>query len=127
MRISSYLQALIKIHYKGGLSMKKEVILVPKDKCPLDVLSEMGERTKNSWIFIHEDVVIKLVTMADYETEEKEYQELLWDETEEYPATTIDFEIGGIWHRVYRIIAEDIAFECESPDPEEIIFLKMAE
>ena len=30
--------------------MKKEVIIVPEDKCPLDVLAEMGERTANAWI-----------------------------------------------------------------------------
>ena len=41
------------INLKEDINMKKEEIIVPKDKCPLDVLSEMGERTKNAWIFLH--------------------------------------------------------------------------
>lgn len=106
--------------------MKKEVILVPKDKCPLDVLAEMGERTKNSWIFLHDNAISKLIKTADY-IEEDEYQEIVWHATEKYPATTLDIENGGTWHKVYRIIAEDIAFEHEPQDPEDIFFLKMAE
>lgn len=106
--------------------MKKEVILVPKDKCPLDVLAEMGERTKNLWIFIHDDAISKLKETADY-VEEGEYQEFVWTETEECLATFLDIEIQGTWHRVYRIIVDDIAFEHEPQDPEDIFFLKMAE
>jgi len=106
--------------------MKKEVILVPKDKCPLDVLSEMGERIRNSWIFLHDDAVRKLETTTDY-IEEKGYQELVWSATEKYSQTTLDIEIVGTWHKVYRIIAEGIAFEYEPQDPEEIYFLKMDE
>ena len=106
--------------------MKKEVILVPKDKCPLDVLAEMGERTKNSWIFLHDDAVFKLEITADF-IEETEYRELVWNATEKYPATTLDIEISGTWHMVYRIDADDIAFTDEPQDPEDIFFLKMAE
>lgn len=40
--------------------MKKKVTLVPKDKCPLDVLAEMKERTANAWIFLHHNAVEKL-------------------------------------------------------------------
>lgn len=106
--------------------MKKEVIIVPKDKCPLDVLTEMGERTKNSWIFLHDNAVSKLEQTADY-IEEGEYRELVWSATEQYPATTLDIEIGGTWHKVYRIMADDIAFEHEPQNPEDIFFLNMAE
>ena len=86
----------------------------------------MGERTKNSWIFIHDDAVKKLEKTTTYITE-ADYQELIWDATEKYPATTLDIEIAGTWHKVYRILAEDIAFEYEPQDPEDIFFLKMAE
>ena len=106
--------------------MKKEVILVPKDKCPLNVLREMGERIRNSWIFLHDDAVRKLETTTDY-IEEKGYQELVWSATEKYSQTTLDIEIVGTWHKVYRIIAEGIAFEYEAQDPEDIYFLKMDE
>lgn len=62
----SYLKVLITIiKHKEVFSMKKEVILVPKDKCPLDVLAEMGERTKNAWIFLHQNATEKLKKTAD--------------------------------------------------------------
>lgn len=104
--------------------MKKEVILVPKDKYPLDVLAEMGERTKDSWIFLHDNVVSELHKTADY-IEEGEYQELVWSAPDKYPATILDIEIVGTWHKVYRILADDIAFIYEPKDPEDIFFLKM--
>ncbi|MCI8411490.1 MAG: hypothetical protein HFJ40_03445 [Clostridia bacterium] len=106
--------------------MKKEVILVSTDKCPLDTLAEMGEQTKKAWIFLHDNAVSKLEKTADY-VEEREYREIKWIATEQYPATTIDIEIGETWHKVYRIIADDIAFEHEPQDPEDIFFLNMAE
>lgn len=106
--------------------MKKDVTFVPKDKCPLDVLADLGERTKNSWIFLHDNAVGKLTKTADC-IKEDEYLELVWSATEKYPAATLDIEIAGTWHKIYRIIADDIAFEHEPQDPEEIFFLKMAE
>lgn len=107
--------------------MKKEVILVPKDKCPLDVLAEMEERTENSWIFMHDNVVSKLEKTASYIIEEKEYQELKWDTVDKCPAVILDIEFGGIWRKVYRIMANAIAFENEPQDPEDVFFLKMEE
>lgn len=107
--------------------MKKEVILVPKDKCPLDVLAEMEERTENSWIFIHDNVVSKLEKTANCIIEEKEYQELKWYTAGKCPAVILDIEIGGTWRKIYRIMADDIAFEDEPQDPEDVFFFKMEE
>lgn len=45
--------------------MKKEVTLVPKDKCPLDVLADMEERTADAWIYFHENAVKKLEKSCD--------------------------------------------------------------
>ena len=65
--------------------MKKEVILVPQDKCPLDVLAEMGECTRNSWIFLHDNVVDKLHSTADEShIHEDDYVYLCWHATKDY-------------------------------------------
>ena len=108
--------------------MKKEVILIPKDKCPLDYIAEMGERTKNAWIYIHENIYDKLIKSDGVSAEyEKTYFELTWEETEEYPKTEILVNYGVEWYSVCNISAEDIAFKDKVDDPEEIFFLKMDE
>ena len=109
--------------------MKKEVILVPKDKCPLDVLAEMGERTKNSWIFLHQNAVDKLRRTADEICEiAVGVNSFYWKSTEEFPETILRFDISrGVWSKVTRITADDIAFKITSTDPEDIYFLKMDE
>ena len=133
MRIPLYLQALIKIHYKGGLSMKKEVILVSKDKCPLDVLTEMGERTNESWIFLHINAVQNLQHSDGVSWKEGRKQgtlDLTWKATETNPETRIIVDISGLetaWKPIIFISASDIAFKLMSVDPEDIFFLKMAE
>ena len=33
--------------------MLKEITYVPQDKCPLDVLAEMGAETSDAWIYLH--------------------------------------------------------------------------
>lgn len=115
--------------------MKKEVILVPKDKCPLDVLAEMGERIRNSWIFLHENAYEHLlkskgvrhstgnIMNANQETWIK------WDATEEYPETVIFCEVPSPkgWGKISSIKADDIAFVLPPHDPEDIFFLKMEE
>lgn len=109
--------------------MKKEVIPVPKDKCPLDVLAEMGERTKNAWIFLHQNATEKLKKTAD----ECKYSSspvytLLWNATDEFPETRVRIDIMyGEWSSVDRISANDIAFKQKSANPEDIFFLKMDE
>ena len=73
--------------------MKKEVILVPKDKCPLDVLAEMGERTKNSWIFLHQNAVDKLTITADESREVFFGFVFYWKSTKESPETSLKVDI----------------------------------
>lgn len=111
--------------------MKKEVIPVPKDKCPLDVLAEMGERTKNAWIFLHQNALEKLLSTADEKsvTGKLAYHELRWNATEEFPATSVCIEHNTQtdWLKVVGITATDIAFSLYPNDPEDIYFLKMGE
>lgn len=109
--------------------MKKEVTFVPKDKCPLDVLAEMEERTAIAWIYFHENAVKKLEKSCDSYEELAHCIKLTWNATEEFPATaiTIGTEVIGCWKPVYSIDAEDIAFKSHISDPEEILFLQMEE
>lgn len=114
--------------------MKKEVILVPKDKCPMDVLAEMGERTKESWIFLHFNAVEKLLQHSDGVAQKEGRKQgtlvLTWEATETYPETKVIVDIGGLcteWKPIICISASDIAFDLMPVDPEDIFFLKMAE
>ena len=110
--------------------MLKDVTLVPKDKCPLDVLAEMGEQTANAWIFLHKNAVEKLRSTADIVTVTDSFLKMHWKETEKYPSTTILVKHPTkeyIWQRIYHIMAIDIAFDYEPSDPEHLFFLQMEE
>ena len=109
--------------------MKKEIIKVPKDKCPLDVLAELGERTRNSWIFLDHSSLRKLKDTADWIQPHLHTRSngLHWNATKDYPSTTIEVEnrVDRIWLFVRYIKAEDIAFQTPPQDPDELFFLKM--
>ena len=111
--------------------MKKEVTLVPKDKCPLDVLAEIKERTANAWIFLHDNVVENLQKSCNEYNLLYRGIRLKWNATKTFPDTSvlINREIlgGAHWNFVYSIDADDIEFKYRSPNPEEIIFLQMDE
>ncbi len=113
--------------------MKPEVTFVPKDKCPLDVLAEFGERTKNAWIFLHLNVIAKLNSIADdvgsYPF--KGFQQYSW--LADFHEASIQLELipneipCKVWWKVYRIDSGDIEFHFPADDPDEIFFLKMEE
>lgn len=115
--------------------MKKEVILVPKDKCPLDVLKEMGERIRNSWIFLHENAYQHLLKSegASYSIENHMNMNrgalITWEATEKYPETLVWIEVPVPkgWGKITHIDADDISFGMARIDPEDIYFLKMDE
>ena len=111
--------------------MKKEVKLVPKDKCPLDVLAEMGEATKSAWIFLHRNAVEKLISIADDHRVRMHCnsQQFYWEATDTFPDTFLWVELhpDKVWLEVYRIEADDIAFNLPADDPDDIIFMKMDE
>ena len=113
--------------------MKKEVILVPKDKCPLDVLAEMGEITEKAWIFLDASAYNKLLESDGckvYGSEKDDGKIMLkWEATDEYPKTEVLMQIPTTygWGKIVSIEAEDIAFGVSMADPEDLFFLKMAE
>lgn len=115
--------------------MKKEVILVPKDKCPLNVLAEMGERTRNSWIFLHENAYEHLLKSKGVRhstgnsMNSNQCTWIKWDATKDYPETVVFCEVPSSkgWGKIQSIDAEDIVFGLSTHDPEDIFFLKMEE
>ena len=113
--------------------MKKEVIPVPKDKCPLDVLAEMGERTNNCWIFLHHTALERLQHSDGVSVKEGKKVgtlELTWEATDSYPETRIVVDVCSMstdWKQIILISASDIAFTLISVDPEDLYFLKMEE
>ena len=106
----------------------KNVIIVPKDRCPLEVLAEMGERTRNAWIFLHKNVFERLRRSCDEEnwTEFECYTHFFWK-------TTIEQELISVslftepWYSVGYIKSPNIAFDVRTAEPEETLFLKMEE
>ena len=113
--------------------MKKEVTPVPKDKCPLVVLAEMGQQTRNAWIFIHENVYWNLVRRAgnvSYTKEKNDGPELIKVKaTKDYPEAEILCQKPNTdgWTKIMLINAENIAFTFAVKDPEDLFFLKMDE
>lgn len=113
--------------------MKKEVITVPMDKCPLDVLAEMGERIKDAQIFLHSNAVEKLQHSDGVSCKEGRKQgtlELTWKATDDYPETRVVIDVCAMatdWKSIILISASDISFTLMPVDPENIYFLKMAE
>lgn len=109
------------------------VKLIPKTKCPLDFIAEMGEITKNARIYLGTRAMEKLSKTADSDDfleDEKVgfFERFLWEETGKYPETILEITPGfDDWWKVIRISASDIAFETDSEEPSEIIYLEMEE
>lgn len=106
--------------------MKKEVIIVPKDKFPLDVLAEMEDRTANAWIFLHSNVIDNLQTTADRITGTSSTDVFIWV-TAQSDVVLRFAQFDTNWYSVREIQSENIAFKKQSPVPDEILFLKMEE
>ena len=108
------------------------VIFVPKDKSPFDVLVEMRERLIDAWIFMHEDVIQCLRETCD-EEEPTEMDSIIfrWYDTQQIGMFQPDQKafvsasrLTDPWRNIVCIKSADISFKaCEYP--REIIFLKM--
>lgn len=107
--------------------MKKEIIFVPQSKCPLDILSEMEEKIKNSWILFHENLIEELSSSSDKcfctSTAEMTIYRLSWNSKNTIPKTEITLKsITPNWFFVSSISANDIAFERSSDNPTSLYF-----
>lgn len=116
--------------------MKTEVIIVPKDKCPLNVLAEMGEKTYDAGILFGNTAIHKLTRTAD-RVEELDFTSYLlsWNATKDFPKTTIvvveeESSIDpyiGYHHRAILICANDIRFKHQLDNRTVDYFLTMEE
>lgn len=109
--------------------MKKEVIIVPRGKCPLDFIAEMGEEIiSNSWIFLHSNITDKIEEIA--QRKKKDYGNesfvFMW-KTKDGDDKSIDFEYFELWHKVYYFVTDDSGYMTDTSDPEYIFFLKAEE
>lgn len=111
--------------------MKKDVTPVPKDKFLLNLLADMGDQTKNAWIFLHHNDMEKLSSIADnyFPHGHSNFQEFRWNATDDFPERLIWVELqqGRVWLKVLRIEAKNIPFNLPADDPDDILFLKMDE
>ncbi len=111
--------------------MKKEVILVPKDKCLLEILSEMGNRLRSSWIFLHINAIISLAQIEGVSVKDGKPRGATiytWEETKEHSKVVINVDFyssSANWKQVIYISASEIDYNIPPVDPEEIYFLKM--
>ena len=80
----------------------------------MDVLAEIGERTKNSRIFFHRNVIKSLCQTADVNTDNASYIICEWETIKIFPKTLMYIEeflgTAKVWIKVLRIDAVDIAF-----------------
>lgn len=109
--------------------MKKEVMLVPKDKCLLDMIAEMGERTKNAWFFLHTNVVEELQHSYGVSSEEGRTRGTLvltFKATEEHSEKKVAINLA--WSDVsWKPITYISDLYLIPVDFEDIYFFQMAE
>ncbi len=111
----------------------KEITLVPKDKCPLRFIREIEERANNPWIFLHNNVLEKLISSANQHATQPygsarriEGHYLIWDDASS--SRELLTAPGKEWFRVIFFLDNGDKFLRQSAaDPEEIFFLKMDE
>lgn len=107
--------------------MQQKVILVPKDKFPLDVLAEMGKETKKAWIFLHQKVVDNLFATANRITQTFSTNVFIWVTSQSDVVLRFVQGFDTNWYSVSEIQSENIAFKKRPSVPDEILFLKMEE
>ena len=109
--------------------MKTPITIVPKDKSPIDVLKELGKKTKSAWIFIDRATLEKLKSIEDWRSlnPHTRLQELHWNSTFAHPAFSLIVEDRReqTWLKVLSISHPDIPFKKTAGNPKEIFFLKM--
>ena len=109
--------------------MKLEFITVPRDKCPLDVLADMGDQTSNAAILLSPNAMKKLKETADRDEKLDEAAMFLsWNATDKFPQTSIILvketcNLRGIEYRAVYINADDIAFRCQRHKEPEVEYI----
>ena len=103
----------------------KNVILVPKDKSPLSVLVELGERTSSAWIYLHSNVVKTLYRNCHAYGPAVMHKDLVWHHPN--VSIRIGMSFSNVWSPLLCVDSKIISFKNWVDDPDEIIFIKMEE
>ena len=102
--------------------MKKEILLVPSKKHPMDNLIDLVKKSPNSWIFLHDNMKESL---------EKEISAVSFDRSEFIWKEKGKLCIEGEHHPWCRTWVSVSVIQCEGvdykkpSDPEDIYFLRM--
>lgn len=100
-------------------------VKVPKKKCPLDIISEMGEDAKKFRFFMDQAGLDQLRKSADSLTSIFDDSILEWKATDKYPSTKLVLSRSyGKWYMIKEIEAKDIFFRKISKNVEDNIFLE---
>ena len=106
--------------------MKREIDLVRYDKCILDYLAKLKERTASALIFIDENCLEQMYKRCDSISGIKGFMVTChYNGSDEYPPAEVTVQCHKPWNQILLIKADDIAFKGRSDDPKEIFFLKL--
>jgi len=100
-------------------------IVVERDECSLDVLSELGTKAATAWIEFDQSVVDDLRSFAHYFLEEDGYILALWEEQASSPETSIILARTNDGYELICARAEDISFTEPVEDPDRILMFTM--
>ena len=113
--------------------MKKKVVVIPKNKKPLEALLGMKEQLKKSWIFVHENVYRSLSKTCDSYTRHNSVNDLenaymKWNAKKDKSEVVILLEIPqNTWGRIRTISAGSKNSFTTPKDPKYIYFIKIEE
>lgn len=107
--------------------MSIEFAICPKDKCPLDYLSDMEGEAVGAWIYLHDSCVERLNKTADKNETKDKVRNMYWNATDKWAATDLKMQDDPklVWHLVYKIDAPDIQFKDIPETPIAVFFITM--
>ena len=107
--------------------MNGQVINIPSDKEPLDVLKIVGERVKNSWLFLNKEFYVRLAISSNhYFIGKNGVACMKWNAKEDQPEVTLFCDLPGVtWGKIRSMQIGSVAYMRTPDDPINIYFLKM--
>lgn len=107
--------------------MENKIVKIPSDKDPLDVLKIVGERTKNSWLFLNKEFYVRLAMSSNhYFIGKNGIACMKWNAKENQPAITVFCDLPGVtWGKIRSMQIENVSYMQTPDDPINIYFLKM--
>ena len=107
--------------------MKKEILLVPRKKHPMDNLIDLVKKSPNSWVFLHANMREALEKgTSTVASNRSEFHWKAKNDGRRYLYFAGIHPWIGTWASVTIIQSEDVDYTKPS-DPEDIYFLKMEE